>query len=77
MDTLTIIYFFAGLALAFFAGAALETFIDAKVISDLQDHNRQLQRENAEMREKLKVHKIEVIEITDNRPEPDSYFTPF
>lgn len=76
MDTLTIIYFFSGLALAFFAGAALETFIDAKTISDLKEQNRDLQKDNEELR-RLLDNKVEIYEIKDNRTQPDNYFTPF
>lgn len=48
--------------------------LDASTIRELQDDNRRLRLLNDQI---VKEKDVKVIEINDNRAEPESYFTPF
>ena len=74
MNGLTIIYIIGALAVGFLFGMILELIIDAKTIRELQDDNRRLRLLNEQI---SREQKVEVIEINDNRAQPESYFTPF
>lgn len=69
---LSAIYMAGALALGFIAGLVVEFFIDAKTIRELQAENRRLQLLAEQMKTAPRV-----IEIKDNRAQPESYFTPF
>ena len=48
--------------MGFLIGMIVELFIDAETVRDLQDHDRKLRLENAQLRNEIKH---EVIEIND------------
>lgn len=72
---LTAIYIVGALALGFMTGLIFEYFIDAKIIRELQTENRHLRLLAEQMQTEKKAPQI--IEINDNRAEPESYFVPF
>lgn len=74
MNGLTIIYIIGALAIGFLFGMILELIIDAKTIRELQEDNRRLRLLNEQI---SREQKVEVIEINDNRAQPESYFAPF
>ena len=74
MNTLTVIYIMGAAAVGFIAGLVFELMLDARTIRDLQDQNRKLRLENTQL--KRNEH-VEIIEIKDDRAQPESYFTPF
>lgn len=55
-------------------GLIIEMALDASTIRELQDDNRRLRLLNDQI---VKEKDVKVIEINDNRAEPESYFTPF
>lgn len=55
-------------------GLIIEMTLDAGTIRELQDDNRRLRLLNDQI---VKEKNVKVIEINDNRAEPESYFTPF
>ena len=55
-------------------GLIIEMALDARTIRELQDDNRRLRLLNDQI---VKEKDVKVIEINDNRAEPESYFTPF
>lgn len=57
-----------------FFGICIELMIDTKIIRELQDEVRTLK---LKLSQAEKDNKVEVIEINDNRSEPESYFVPF
>lgn len=74
MNGLTIIYIIGALAVGFLFGMILELIIDSKTIRELQEDNHRLRLLN----EQISAEKnVEIIEINDNRAQPESYFTPF
>ena len=75
MQELTIIYSIASLGVGCLIGLIVEMMLDAHTIRELQDDNRRLRMLNAQLGKEKK--NVKVIEINDNRAEPESYFTPF
>ena len=74
MNGLTIIYIIGALAVGFLFGMILELIIDSKTIRELQEDNHRLKLLN----EQISAEKnVEIIEINDNRAQPESYFAPF
>ena len=74
MNGLTIIYIIGALAVGFLFGMILELIIDSRTIRELQEDNHRLRLLN----EQISAEKnVEIIEINDNRAQPESYFTPF
>ena len=59
------------MAVGFVVGFLTKEHMDKKDLREVQDENRKLHRENAN----LKKH--DVIEIIDHTAEPKSYFEPF
>lgn len=55
-------------------GMIVELIVDNHTIDELKEHNHRLKLENEQLR---RACKTEVIEINDNRAQPESYFTPF
>ena len=55
-------------------GLIIEMALDASTIRELQDDNRRLRLLNDQI---VKEKDVKVIEINDNRAEPESYFAPF
>lgn len=74
MEISTFICILTSVALGFFAGIVVEMAAEAAVIRDLQAENRKLKLEAAQLK---KAASVEVIEIKDNRAQPESYFAPF
>ena len=74
MNGLTIIYIIGALAVGFIFGMILELIIDSKTIRELQEDNHRLRLLNEQISAERDV---KVIEINDNRAQPESYFTPF
>lgn len=74
MNGLTIIYIIGALAIGFLFGMILELIIDAKTIRELQDDNHRLRLLNEQI---SREQTVEIIEINDNRAQPESYFAPF
>ena len=64
MNALEIIYLIGALAVGFIFGIIVELMIDTTTIRELQEKNRKLTLENAQLR---KEAKHEIIEIVDNR----------
>lgn len=74
------IYFVAVSVLGFILGVGVMAFLDNKNLKDLMEENRVLRRKNVALKKALtKAGKREVIEIIDNRTEPqtETYFNPF
>lgn len=78
------IYFVAVSVLGFILGVGVMAFLDNKNLKDLMEENRVLRRKNVALKKALtkaltKAGKREVIEIIDNRtePQPETYFNPF
>ena len=74
MNGLTIIYIIGALAIGFLFGMILELIIDSKTIRELQEDNHRLRLLNEQISAERDV---KIIEINDNRAQPESYFTPF
>ena len=74
MNLLNMIFIMAAACIGLFSGMVLELMLDTKTIRELQDDNRHLRQTVATLK---KQENVEVIEINDNRAEPDSYFAPF
>ena len=74
MNLLNMIFIMAAACIGLFSGMVLELMLDTKTIRELQDENRELRRTNASLKKEAEV---EVIEIKDDRAEPESYFAPF
>ena len=74
MNLLEIIYLCGATAVGFIFGMIVELMVDAQTVRDLQQQNRKLRLEIAQAK---KTEHVEVIEITDNRATPETYFTPF
>lgn len=55
-------------------GMIVELIVDNRTIENLKEHNHKLKLENEQLR---RACKTEVIEINDNRAQPESYFAPF
>lgn len=55
-------------------GMIVELIVDNHTIDELKEHNHRLKLENEQLR---RACKTEVIEINDNRAQPESYFAPF
>lgn len=55
-------------------GMIITAFFDEKGLAEMRDENRALRAEIAELK-KRKATKV--IEINDNRAQPESYFAPF
>lgn len=68
------LYTLAVFSIGLFIGLALKTSIDAESFRRLEIKNRNLHRENEQLK---KQQTPEVIEIRDDRREPESFFTPF
>lgn len=74
------IYFVAVSVLGFILGVGVMAFLDNKNLKDLMEENRVLRKKNVALKKALtKAGKREVIEIIDNRtePQPETYFNPF
>ena len=57
-------------------GMIITAFFDEKGLAEMRDENRALRAELAELK-KRKTNNVKVIEINDNRAQPESYFAPF
>lgn len=55
-------------------GMIVELIVDNHTIDELKEHNHRLKLENEQLR---RACETEVIEINDNRAQPESYFAPF
>ena len=55
-------------------GMIITAFFDEKGLAEMRDENRTLRAEIAELKKRKAV---KVIEINDNRAQPESYFAPF
>lgn len=55
-------------------GMIITAFFDEKGMAEMRDENRALRAEIAELKKRKAV---KVIEINDNRAQPESYFAPF
>ncbi len=55
-------------------GMIITAFFDEKGLAEMRDENRALRAEIAELKKRKAV---KVIEINDNRAQPESYFAPF
>lgn len=72
MNGLVIIYIIGALAIGVLIGMIVELILDNQTIMELQEKNRKLRLENAQLRQKGTK---EVIEIIDRRtPETDFSF---
>lgn len=74
MDLLTIIYIVAAVAVGILAGMIIETAADEVTLRKLEKQNELLKLRVEELE---KGDGVQVIEIKDNRAQPESYFTPF
>lgn len=63
------------------AGLTMGSMVTLTYTAGIVAKNRLLERQvrslKSEVRNLEKIKNVQVIEITDNRAEPDSYFTPF
>lgn len=73
---LEVIYYVGVAALGFLFGLITEVAIDAGLVRDLKAENRRLTFENQQLRREARH---EVVEIIDNRrqPEDNDFFKPF
>lgn len=76
MELLTIIYILAAAAVGILAGMIIETIADEVTIRR-QEKQIELLQLRVEELESENGDKVQVIEINDNRAQPESYFTPF
>lgn len=76
MELLTIIYILAAAAVGVLAGMIIETIAD-EVTLRRQDKQIELLKLRVEELENENGDNVQVIEINDNRAQPESYFTPF
>lgn len=76
MEFLQIIYLIAAAAVGLFAGMIIELFADAATVRRLETQNECL-RLRVEELENGNADAVQVIEINDNRAQPDNYFIPF
>ena len=76
MDLLTIIYIIAAAAVGILTGMIIETIADEVTIRR-QDKEIELLKLRVEELESENGDNVQVIEINDNRAQPESYFTPF
>ena len=76
MEFLQIIYLIAAAAVGLFAGMIIELFADAATVRRLENQNECL-RLRVEELENGNADAVQVIEINDNRAQPDNYFIPF
>lgn len=76
MELLTIIYILAAAAVGVLAGMIIETIAD-EVTLRRQDKQIELLKLRVEELESENGDNVQVIEINDNRAQPESYFTPF
>ena len=76
MELLTIIYILAAAAVGVLAGMIIETIADEVTIRR-QDKEIELLKLRVEELESENGDNVQVIEINDNRAQPESYFTPF
>lgn len=76
MELLTIIYIIAAAAVGVLAGMIIETIADEVTIRR-QEKQIELLKLRVEELENENGDNVQVIEINDNRAQPESYFTPF
>lgn len=76
MELLTIIYILAAAAVGILAGMIIETIAD-EVTLRRQEKQIELLKLRVEELESENGDNVQVIEINDNRAQPESYFTPF
>jgi len=76
MKLLTIIYIIAACGVGILAGMIIETIAD-EVTLRRQEKQIELLQLRVEELESENGDKVQVIEINDNRAQPESYFTPF
>ena len=76
MDALNIVYFITGAAVGLLVGLIVSLFTDEATFRQLEREN-ELLRLRVEELEKEQADGVQVIEITDNRAQPESYFTLF
>lgn len=76
MELLTIIYILAAAAVGVLAGMIIETIADEVTIRR-QEKQIELLKLRVEELESENGDNVQVIEINDNRAQPESYFTPF
>lgn len=76
MDALNIIYIISAAAGGLLVGLIVSLFTDEATFRQLEREN-ELLRLRVEELEKEQADGVQVIEITDNRAQPESYFTPF
>lgn len=68
------LYTLAIFVIGLLAGIALRASLDAEAFRMIEAENRDLHRENAKLKKQAAP---EVIEIRDERPEPENFFAPF
>ena len=73
MNGLITVYIVAAFGVGCLIGLIIEMALDAGTIRELQDDNRRLRLLNDQI---VKEKNVKVIEVNDNRAEPESYFTP-
>ena len=76
MDALNIVYIITAAAGGLLVGLIVSLFTDEATFRQLEREN-ELLRLRVEELEKEQADGVQVIEITDNRAQPESYFTPF
>lgn len=74
MNGLQVIFMVLVGVIGILIGMIVELIVDNHTIENLKEHNHKLKLENEQLR---RACKTEVIEINDNRAQPESYFTPF
>lgn len=73
---INVIYAIGGAGFGLIVGLIITLFADEATFRRLENQNECLRLKVSQL-EKEKEDGVQVIEITDNRPQPDNYFTPF
>ena len=70
MNLLNILYCLAALSVGAIIGLVIEYFIDLGIVRDLQNENRRLRLENAQLKKEVKIERIEIV---DNRTKSSDF----
>ena len=70
MNLLNIFYCIGSLAIGAIIGLVIEYMIDLGIVRDLQNENRKLRLENAQLQKEVKVERIEIV---DNRTKSSDF----
>lgn len=73
---INVIYAIGGAGFGLIVGLIITLFADEATFRRLENQNECLRLKVSQL-EKEKEDGVQVIEITDNRSQPDNYFTPF